>query len=83
MQKVSQQLAVPIHRKTMQLSQMKKSTLISITVLKIKEMTLTVNSSAESQEPIFSNAVKAGAAAEPNSSAEDNKGSICKIEEKK
>ena len=37
--------------------------------------TLTRNSSAESQEPIFNNAVKAGAAAEPNSRAEANKGS--------
>lgn len=40
-------------------------------------VTLTRNSSAESQEPIFNNAVKAGAAAEPNSRAEANKGSNC------
>jgi len=38
---------------------------------------LTLNSSAESQEPIFNNAVKAEAAAEPNSRAEANKGSNC------
>ena len=41
-------------------------------------MTFKVNSSAESQEPIFSSAVKAGATAEPNSRAEANKGSNCK-----
>lgn len=40
--------------------------------------TLALNSSVESQEPIFNNAVKAGAAAEPNSSAEANKGSNCR-----
>lgn len=34
-----------------------------------------MNSSAESQAPIFSNAVKAGAAADPNSKAEASKGS--------
>ena len=39
--------------------------------------TLALNSSVESQEPIFNNAVKAGAAAEPNSRAEANKGSNC------
>jgi len=38
---------------------------------------LTRNSSAESQEPIFNNAVKVGAAAEPNSREEANKGSNC------
>lgn len=38
-------------------------------------ITLARNSSAESQEPIFNNAVKAGAAAEPNSREEANKGS--------
>jgi len=37
--------------------------------------TFILNSSAESQEPIFNNAVKAEAAAEPNSRAEANKGS--------
>lgn len=41
-------------------------------------MTFRLNSSAESQEPIFNSAVKAGAAAEPNSRAEANKGSNCK-----
>lgn len=45
-------------------------------------MTLTLNSSVESQEPIFNNAVSAGAAAEPNSRAEANKGSNCKPEDK-
>lgn len=40
--------------------------------------TLTLNSSVESQEPIFNNAVKAGAAAEPNSRAEANNGSNCR-----
>jgi hypothetical protein len=43
-----------------------------------KEKTLTLNSSDESQEPIFNNAVKARAAAEPNSRAEANKGSNCR-----
>ena len=43
-----------------------------------KIKTLAVNSSVESQEPIFNNAVKAGAAAEPNSRAEANKGSNCR-----
>jgi hypothetical protein len=43
-----------------------------------RKKTLTLNSSAESQEPIFNNAVKAGAAAEPNSRAEANKGSNCR-----
>jgi len=38
---------------------------------------LTRNSSADSPEPIFNNAVKAGAEAEPYSSAEANKGSNC------
>ena len=42
-----------------------------------KRMTLILNSSDESQEPIFSKAVKAGAAAEPNSRAEANDGSNC------
>lgn len=37
-----------------------------------------LNSSGESQEPIFKNGIKAGAAAEPNSNAEPSKGSICK-----
>jgi hypothetical protein len=41
-------------------------------------MTLALNSSVESQEPIFNNAAKAGAAAEPNSSAEANKGTNCR-----
>lgn len=44
-------------------------------------MTFTLNSSIESQEPIFNNAVKAGAAAEPNSRAEANKGSNCRNQE--
>jgi hypothetical protein len=47
-----------------------------------KEKTLTLNSSDESQEPIFNNAVKAGAAAEPNSRAEANKGSNCRNQDK-
>lgn len=38
-------------------------------------MTLVLNSSGESHEPIFNSAVKAGAAAEPNSREEANKGS--------
>lgn len=42
-----------------------------------KSSTLTLNSSVESQEPIFNSAVKAGAAAEPNSNAEASKGSNC------
>lgn len=42
-----------------------------------KGKTLSLNSSVESQEPIFNNAVKAGAAAVPNSRAEANKGSNC------
>lgn len=48
-------------------------------IVKVQKLlfTLTRNSSAESQEPIFNNAVKAGAAAEPNSRAEANKGSNC------
>jgi hypothetical protein len=37
--------------------------------------TFELNSSVGSQEPIFNNAAKAGAAAEPNSSAEANRGS--------
>lgn len=44
-------------------------------------MTFTLNSSVESQAPIFNNAVKAGAAAEPNSRAEANKGSNCRNQE--
>lgn len=40
-------------------------------------MTLALKSSAESQEAIFNSAVKAGAAAEPNSKAEANIGSNC------
>lgn len=47
-----------------------------IKVLKLL-YTLTCNSSAENPEPIFNNAVKAAAEAEPNSSAEANKGSNC------
>ena len=43
-----------------------------------KELTFALNSSVESQEPIFNNAVKAGAAAEPNSREEANKGSNCR-----
>lgn len=39
-------------------------------------MTLILNSSGGSQEPIFINAVKAGAPAEPNSRAEASSGSI-------
>ena len=35
-------------------------------------MTLELNSSVKSQEPIFNKAAKAGAAAKPNSSAEAN-----------
>lgn len=34
-----------------------------------------LNSSVDSHEPIFNNAVKAGAAADPNSKAEDSNGS--------
>ena len=41
-------------------------------------MTLALNSSVESQEPIFNKAAKAGAAAEPNSSAEANNGTNCR-----
>lgn len=41
-------------------------------------MTLVLNSSDESHEPIFNSAVKAGAAAEPNSREEANKGSNCR-----
>lgn len=41
-------------------------------------MTLELNSSDESHEPIFKSAVKAGAAAEPNSREEANKGSNCR-----
>ena len=44
----------------------------------VREKTLTLNSSAESQEPIFNSAFKAGEAAEPNSRAEANKGSNCR-----
>lgn len=47
-----------------------------------RSLTLTLNSSVESQEPIFNSAVSAGAAAEPNSRAEANKGSNCKPEDK-
>lgn len=43
------------------------------------EITFALNSSVESQEPIFNNAVKAGAAAEPNSREEANKGSNCRM----
>lgn len=50
---------------------------------KKKCATLALNSSAGSQEPIFNRAVKAGAAAEPNSRADDNSGNNCdKVEEK-
>lgn len=48
-----------------------------------KRKTFKLNSSAESQEPIFSNAVKAGAAADPNSSEEASRGSSCYCWEKK
>lgn len=46
-----------------------------------KSETFTLNSSVESQDPIFNNAVKAGEAAEPNSRAEANKGSNCRNQE--
>ena len=41
-----------------------------------------LNSSDESQEPIFKSAVKAGAAAEPNSREDANKGSNCRENKK-
>ena len=41
-------------------------------------MTLELNSSVESQEPIFNKAAKARAAAEPNSSVEANNGTNCR-----
>lgn len=41
----------------------------------IDKLTLILNSSVESHEPIFNNAVKAGAAADPNSKEEDSNGS--------
>ena len=40
-------------------------------------MTSSLNSSFESQEPIFNKADKAGVVAEPNSSAEANNGTNC------
>ena len=40
-------------------------------------MTLELNYSVKSQEHIFNKAAKAGAAAEPNSSAEANNGTNC------
>lgn len=43
-----------------------------------RSLTFRVYSSAESQEPIFNSAVKAGAAAEPYSRAEVNKGNNCR-----
>lgn len=45
---------------------------------KVTRATLAENSSVESQEPIFNNAVKAEAAAEPNSNAEASNGSNCR-----
>lgn len=44
----------------------------------VKRATFAENSSFESQDPIFNNAVKAGAAAEPNSNEEASSGSSCR-----